>query len=114
MSITANDEGVFLSRAKAGSREQRLCFALVAVSAAVFIVCIPYVHVPLERSPAFVAVYNGVSSLNDFMTAIILFGQFTILRSRALLTLAGGYLFASAMSAIQLLTFPGMFSATGL
>jgi C4-dicarboxylate-specific signal transduction histidine kinase len=55
-----------------------------------------------------------VSSLNDFMTAIILFGQFNILRSRALLLLAGGYLFASAMSAIQLLTFPGMFSANGL
>jgi signal transduction histidine kinase len=114
MSITANDDGSFLSKATAGSREQRLCFALIGVSAVVFVACIPYVRSPLEPSPAFVAVYNGVSSLNDFMTAIILFGQFNILRSRALLMLAGGYLFASVMSAMQLLTFPGMFAANGL
>lgn len=114
MSITANDDSAFLSKAAAGSREQCLCLTLIGVSAIVFIVCIPYVRVPLDPSPAFVAVYNGVSSLNDFMTAIILFGQFNILRSRALLFLAAGYLFAAAMSAIQLLTFPGMFSAAGL
>jgi signal transduction histidine kinase len=114
MSITANDDGSFLSKATAGSREQRLCFALIGVSVVVFVACIPYVRVPLGPSPAFVAVYNGVSSLNDFMTAIILLGQFNILRSRALLMLAGGYLFASVMSAVQLLTFPGMFAATGL
>jgi signal transduction histidine kinase len=114
MSITAYDDGAFLSKATAGPREQRLCFALIGVSAVVFVACIPYVRVALEPSPAFVAVYNGVSSLNDLMTAIILLGQFNILRSRALLTLAGGYLFASVMSAIQLLTFPGMFTATGL
>jgi signal transduction histidine kinase len=114
MSITANDDGGFLSKVTAGSREQRLCFSLIGASALVFVACIPHVRVPLEPSPAFVAVYNGVSSLSDFMTGIILIGQFNILRSRALLMLAGGYLFASAMSAIQLLTFPGMFSATGL
>jgi signal transduction histidine kinase len=114
MSITANDDCAFLSRAAAGSHEQRFCFALIGISAVVFVACIPYVRVSLEPSLAFVAVYNGVSSLNDFVTAIILLGQFNILRSRALLLLAAGYLFASSMSAIQLLTFPGMFSATGL
>ena len=54
---------------------------------------------------------NAVSILNDFTTAVILFGQFNILRSRALLLLASGYLFASLISVIQLLTFPGMFAA---
>src|ERR1700709_2578218 len=114
MSIIANDDGAFLSRAAAGSGEQRLCFALIGVSAIVFVACIPYVCVPLPPSPAFVAVYNGVSAINDLITSIILIGQFNILRSRALLLLASGYLFASLMSAIQLLTFPGMFAAAGL
>jgi hypothetical protein len=52
--------------------------------------------------------------INDFTTSIILLGQFNILRSRALLLLASGYLFASLISVIQLLTFPHIFAAAGL
>ena len=69
---------------------------------------------PFQPSPAFVAVYNALSTLNDLTTCIILLGQFNILRSRALLMLASGYLFASLMSAVQLLTFPGMFTEAGM
>ena len=113
-SYVAGDDGAFLSRAAVGPRELRLCLALVVISAVVFVICVPYVRVQLPPSPAFVAVYNAVSILNDLTTSIILFGQFNILRSRALLLLASGYLFASLISVIQLLVFPGMFAATGL
>jgi signal transduction histidine kinase len=119
MSITvsyamSDDDGAFLSKTAVGSRELRLCLALAGISAVVFIACVPYVRVPLPPSPAFVAVYNAVSTLNDLTTATILFGQFSILRSRALLLLASGYLFASLISVVQLLTFPGVVSAAGL
>jgi signal transduction histidine kinase len=119
MSLSASyqirdDEGAFLSRAVVGSRELRICVTLIGISAVVFVVCVPYVRVQLQASPAFVAVYNAVSILNDLTTSIILFGQFNILRSRALLVLASGYLFASLISIVQLLTFPGMFAADGL
>jgi signal transduction histidine kinase len=110
----SDSDGAFLSRAAVGSRELRLCLTLIGVSAVVFVACVPYVRLPLQASPAFVAVYNAVSILGDFTTAIILFGQFNILRSRALLLLASGYLFASLISVVQLLTFPGMFTAVGL
>jgi signal transduction histidine kinase len=104
----------FLSRAAVGPRELRLCLTLAVISAVAFVACVPYVRAPLPPSPAFVAIYNAVSIVNDLTTAVILFGQFNILRSRALLVLASGYLFASLISAIQLLAFPGMFAATGL
>jgi Membrane-associated sensor, integral membrane domain len=109
-----DDDGAFLSRAAVGSRELRLCLMLIGISAVVFVACVPYVRVPMQASPGFVAVYNAVSILNDFTTAVILLGQFKILRSPALLLLASGYLFASLISVVQLLTFPGMFAATGL
>jgi signal transduction histidine kinase len=109
-----DDEGAFLSRAAVGSREFRLVLILIGISILVFVACVPYVRMPLRPMPAFVAVYNAVSIVNDLTTSVILFGQFNILRSRALLLLASGYLFASLMSSVQLLTFPGMFSATGL
>ncbi|MFI0843711.1 MASE4 domain-containing protein [Mesorhizobium sp. IMUNJ 23232] len=60
------------------------------------------------------AAYNAISTCNDFTTAIILFGHFNFLRSRALLLLASGYLFAALISVIQLLTFPGAFGSAGL
>ena len=83
-----DDDGAFLSRAAVGPRELRLCVVPTGNSAIVFVACVPYVRVPLPPSPAFVAVYNAVSILNDLTTSIILFGQFDILRSRALVVLA--------------------------
>jgi signal transduction histidine kinase len=109
-----DDDGAFLSRAAVGPRELRLCLVLVVISALLFVACVPYVRMPMPASPAFVAIYNAVSILNDLTTSVILFGQFNILRSRALLLLASGYLFASLISVIQLLTFPGVFAAVGL
>jgi hypothetical protein len=96
-----------------GSRELRLCLTLIGISAVIFVICVPYVRMSVQPSPAFVAIYNSVSMLNDFITSVILFGQFNILRSCALLVLASGYLFASLISIVQLLTFPDMFVAGG-
>jgi signal transduction histidine kinase len=109
-----DDDGAFLSKATVRARELRLCGVLIGISAIVFVACVPYVRIPMQASPAFVAIYNSVSTLNDFTTAIILLGQFNILRSRALLLLASGYLFASLICIIQLLTFSDIFTATGL
>src|ERR1700683_2403692 len=105
-----DDDSAFPSKAAVGSRELRLCLALIGISAVVFVICVPYVRVPLRLSPAVVAICNAVSIFNDLTTSIILFGQFNILRSRPLLLLASGYLFASLISVVQLLTFPEMFT----
>ncbi len=48
------------------------------------------------------------------MTAILLFAQFGIVRSRALLVLACGYVFTALMTVPHVLSFPGAFAATGL
>ncbi len=109
-----DDEGAFLSRAAVGSRELHLCLTVIGISAIVFAICVPYVRVSVPASPAFVAIYKSVSILNDLITSVILFGQVSILRSRALLVLASGYLFASLISIVQLLAFPGLFVAGGL
>jgi signal transduction histidine kinase len=112
--VVRDDEGAFLSRAPVGSHESRLCTVLIGISVVVFVICVPYVRMSVRPSTAFVAVYNTVSVLNDLTTSVIIYGQFIILRSRALLVLASGYLFASLISIVQLLTFPGMFAAGGL
>jgi len=52
--------------------------------------------------------------ISDLITAVLLFGQFNVLRSRALLVLASGYLFTAFIALSHMLTFPGVFSSTGL
>jgi hypothetical protein len=48
-----DDEGAFLSRAVVGSRELRLCLTLIGISAVIFVICVPYVRMSVQPSPAF-------------------------------------------------------------
>jgi signal transduction histidine kinase len=52
--------------------------------------------------------------VNDSITAILLFAQFSILRTRAVLVIASGYLFTALILIPWALTFPGAFAAKAL
>jgi PAS domain S-box-containing protein len=104
----------FLSTVPAGAGESRVALAVVVVSALVFVISVPFARVPLARLPAFIPSYESALAINDLITAVLLFGQFTRWRSRALLALASGYLFDALIIIPHVLSFPGVFSATGL
>jgi PAS domain S-box-containing protein len=104
----------FLSSAIAGRGERTLAFAAVLCSALVFIAAAPFARTPLPQMWAFIPIYEGALAVNELITAILLFAQFRILRSRALLLLACGYLFTVCIVVPHALTFPGLFSPTGL
>jgi PAS domain S-box-containing protein len=103
-----------LSTAPAGRGERRLAAAVVALSIVVFGAAAPVARLPLPPLPAFIPSYQSALVISDLLTAIMLFGQFGIVRSRALLVLAGGYLFAGLIAVAHALTFPGLFSPGGL
>jgi polar amino acid transport system substrate-binding protein len=105
---------VFVSTVTAQRGERRLALAIVLISLAGFAAAVPYVRVPLARLPAFIPGYEAALEVNDVITAVLLFGQFARLRSRALLALACGYLFDALMIIPHAMTFPGVFSPTGL
>jgi signal transduction histidine kinase len=111
---SAEDRQVFLSTVPAGRGERRLALAVVVVSAVLFVIAAPFAKVRLSPVWPFIPVYQSALVVNDLITAVLLFGQFAILRSRALLVLAAGYLFTALMAAVHGLTFPGLFSPTGL
>jgi signal transduction histidine kinase len=75
---------------------------------------IPFYPHPLPRTPAFIAVIDTALILSDVLAAALLFAQFTVQRSWALLSLASGYLFTGLIMIPHLLTFPGVFSERGL
>ncbi len=65
------------------------------MSAAIFLAAVPFAKLPLAPVWAFIPIYESALVVNDLITAVLLFGQFSFLRSRALLVLASGYLFTA-------------------
>lgn len=63
---------------------------------------------------AFIPIYETLLVIHDLITALLLYGQFSILRERPLAILASGYLFTGLMAAFHALTFPGLFTPEGL
>src|SRR2546428_6516730 len=104
---------VFLSTLPAGRGERRLALTVVLVSAAIFLSAVPFAKMPLAQISAFIPIYESALVINDLITAGLLFGQFSFLRSRALCVLASGYLFTALMTVSHALTFSGLFSPTG-
>jgi PAS domain S-box-containing protein len=108
------DQPLFLSTAPAARKDRQLALVVVAASLLIFLGLAPFARYQLPRVLAFVPIYESAIAISDLMTAAILLIQFNILRSRALLALACGYLFTALMAISHALTFPGLFSPSGL
>jgi PAS domain S-box-containing protein len=108
------EHAVFLSTVPAGRDDRRLALAVVVVSLLIFLGLAPFARQPLPPVWPFVPIYESALVISDLITAAILLIQFNILRSRALLALASGYLFTAMMAIAHALTFPGLFAPTGL
>ncbi|WP_042337823.1 sensor histidine kinase [Paraburkholderia ferrariae] len=105
---------LFVLTLTADQYQRRLVLAVLIISAAIFVVFAPFAHLQLVPVWAFIPIYQSAIITNDVVTAGLLFGQFAIVRSNALLALSGGYVFSGLMAAVHMLTFPGLFSPSGL
>src|ERR1700682_2852139 len=116
MATVVPDEQHFILSSLAPSRAQRrLALAVVLALLAAFVVTAgPLSSLQLGRINAFIPAYATAMLVIDLITAVLLFAQFSILRSRALLVIASGYLFTALMLIPWLLTFPGVFAPSGL
>jgi hypothetical protein len=91
-------------------RARILALALLAILAATW----PFATIKLPEIDAFVPSLAAALLISDIVTAVLLFGQFSILRQWALLVLANGFLFSALIVIAHALAFPGAFSRTGL
>src|SRR5258708_11116327 len=110
------EEQHFILSSLSPSRAQRR-LAVAVVLALVFAFTItegPLSTIQLGRIDPFVPAYATAMFVTDSITAALLFAQFSILRSRALLAIASGYLYTALIVIPWMLTFPGVFSPGGL
>src|SRR5215470_6451534 len=113
--IIPEDQPFTLATLPPGRAQKRFALAIVlALLVAFFITAGPLSTFQLGRIDAFVPAYGMAIFVNDLITAVLLFNQFAILRPRALLVIASGYLFTALIAIPWMLTFPGVFTPGGL
>jgi hypothetical protein len=108
------EQDFILSSLSPSSAQKRVALGVVLLLVvSFFIIAGPLSTVQVMRIDAFVPVYATAIFVNDSITAVLLFAQFSILRSRALLAISSGYLFTALISIPWILTFPGVFAPGG-
>ena len=95
-------------------RQRRAAYFLVLGLLAILAVTWPFATVKLPAIDAFVPSLAAALFVSDSVTAVLLFGQFSILRHWALLIIANGYVFSAFIVVAHALAFPGAFSHSGL
>ncbi|WP_254606985.1 sensor domain-containing diguanylate cyclase [Rhodoferax sp. BAB1] len=107
-------QGAHLLLKPAGPQEIRFAWIMVLLSAGLFLLALPYSALQFQRHPVFVPVYVTALIISDLITAVMLYGQYYVLRSRALLILAAAYLFTTLATLGFALLFPGLLAPMGL
>jgi signal transduction histidine kinase len=110
------EEHHFILSSLSPSRTQKRLAVVVVVAllVAFFITDSLLSSIQLGRIDAFVPTYATAMFVTDSITAVLLFAQFSILRSRALLAIASGYLYTALIVIAWMLSFPGVFTPSGL
>ncbi|MFL9918359.1 MASE4 domain-containing protein [Paraburkholderia fungorum] len=113
--VVPEEQQFILLTLSPGRAQRQLALAVVlALLVSCFITTGPLSTFQPRRIDAFVPLYVAAMFVNDLITAALLFAQFSLLRSRALLAIASGYLFTALMMIPFMLTFPGVFTPGGL
>jgi signal transduction histidine kinase len=109
------EQRFILSALSPSLAQRRLALAVMIALILAFLITVGALSTfQLGRIDAFVPTYATALFVTDLITAVLLFAQFSIVRSRALAVLASGYLFAALIVIPWMLTFPGVFAPGGL
>jgi len=104
-----------LSNLAPGRAQKRLALGIViGLLFALYLITGPLSGIQLGAVNGFIAVYATAMFVTDAVTAILLYAQFSILRSRAILVIASGYLFTALIIVVYILAFPGVLAPNGL
>jgi diguanylate cyclase (GGDEF)-like protein len=88
--------------------------AVVLISILAFAGTVPFANVPLPQVSAFIPSYESALAIIDLVTAVLLFGRVNRRGSCGMLALGCGYLFCAVIIVLHGLSFPGVFSKSGL
>lgn len=105
---------ISIINAPARPSDTRLALLIIACLAIATLASAPFSGVLLEGSEPLLPAYAASLFINELITFTLLAGIYAVERSRAVLILASGYLFASLTVIPWILSFPGVFAIIGL
>ena len=86
----------------------------MAIMLAAFVAVVPFATVRLPGNSGFIPIVQAILFIADLITAVLIYTMHFVVRSRALLVLASGYLFSAIFLIPHTLTFPNVFAPEGL
>src|SRR3982751_6226951 len=114
-SVVPEERSFVLSNLPPSPGQKRLALGIVlGLMIALYLVTGPFGGMQLGVIHSFVAVYTTAMFVTDSITAILLYAQFSIRRSRAILVIASGYLFSAFLIVPYVLAFPGVLAPNGV
>jgi hypothetical protein len=109
-----DETAAFLSTLPAERSDLGSALFTALVLFVLFLATAPFAQLQLEPVTGFIPVYESALVVIDLITAALLFGQISMHRTAGMPFLAAGYLFTALLAIAHLLSFPGLFSSTGL
>jgi signal transduction histidine kinase len=94
----------------ATQQQRATVFAIAVALVAGFAITAPFASLQLPAYVSFNPTVGAMVFVNDVVTSILLFSQYGISRSRAILALAIGYLYTGLIVIPHILAFPGAFT----
>ena len=94
--------------------EKKLVFTWILLSSLAFLALVPFAKLHWTPLPAFIPAYESALFFNGLITAFYFFCQFIRINSRGSFVLGLGYLYDALMVLVHGLSFPDVFSKTGL
>lgn len=95
-------------------RQRAVAIGVAVAICALAVLAAPFANLEIGRIDSFVPVLQTVLSVADLLTALLLFAQYSVQPQRALLAVAGGYLFSASFAFLQTLSFPGGYAPNGI
>jgi signal transduction histidine kinase len=108
------DFPLVIATTAATDRQITVAIGIVIVLTVAAAVIAPFASISVARVDAFIPVLQTVLSAVDFITAILLFSQFSIQPQRSLLAVASAYIFSGSFALLQTFAFPGAYAPAGL
>ncbi len=109
MAAVPEDQHFILSTLSPSAAQKRLAAAMVGGILAVYVAITVIPIKGVYEVPAFIPAYVTAMFVCDFITALLLYAQFAIVRSRATLVVASAYLFMALAMIPFILVFPNVF-----
>lgn len=111
---SGQDIAIVVSGMPMTARDRRVAVAVIAVLCLGMVVLVPFSVITPPRLTAIIPVLQTVICGFNLTTAFFLFSQYRLRPQRALLALAGGYLFSGLFAFLHSLAFPGAYAVDGL